>query len=149
MLLNSENFTSHCLKNPEIWLVLLIGPLLIRTYCVYINRFLCDFFYFLYFLPSIIWLNLLKHLYFRPLHWPIDIRVYLNFFFECAHLCIFLSIFDVFWPNLLKYFKLFFSGTLANMNFRTWTVIIGGHYRDIISICRQLAVKSSQAQPFF
>ena len=34
-LLNLENFTSHCLKNPEIWLVLLIGPLLIRTYCVY------------------------------------------------------------------------------------------------------------------
>ena len=35
MLLNLENFTSHCLKNPEILLVLLIGPLLIRTYCVY------------------------------------------------------------------------------------------------------------------
>ena len=35
LLLNLENFTSHCLKNPEIWLVLLIGPLLIRTYCVY------------------------------------------------------------------------------------------------------------------
>jgi hypothetical protein len=35
LLLNLENFTSHCLKNPEILLVLLIGPLLIRTYCVY------------------------------------------------------------------------------------------------------------------
>ena len=35
LLLNLENFTSHCLENPEIWLVLLIGPLLIRTYCVY------------------------------------------------------------------------------------------------------------------
>ena len=35
LLLNLENFTSHCLKNPEIWLVLLIGPLLIRPYCVY------------------------------------------------------------------------------------------------------------------
>ena len=46
------------------------------------------FFYFLYFLPSIIWLNLLKHLYFRPLHWQKDIRIYLDFFFECAHLCI-------------------------------------------------------------
>ena len=39
LLLNLENFTSHCLKNPEILLVLLIGPLLIRTYCVYVNSF--------------------------------------------------------------------------------------------------------------
>ena len=37
LLLNLESFTSHCLKNPEIWLVLLIGPLLIRTYCVYFD----------------------------------------------------------------------------------------------------------------
>ena len=29
-LLNFENFTNHCLKNPEILLVLLIGPLLIH-----------------------------------------------------------------------------------------------------------------------
>ncbi len=36
-LLNLENFTSHCLKNPEILLVLLIGPLLIRPDCVYIK----------------------------------------------------------------------------------------------------------------
>ena len=35
LLLNLENFTSHCLKNPEILLVLLIGPLIIRTYCVF------------------------------------------------------------------------------------------------------------------
>ena len=35
-LLNLENFTSHCLKNPEILLVLLIGPLLIRPDCVYL-----------------------------------------------------------------------------------------------------------------
>ena len=34
LLLNLENFTSHCLKIPEILLVLLIGPLLIRPYCV-------------------------------------------------------------------------------------------------------------------
>ena len=40
LLLNLENFTSHCLKNPEIWLVLLIGPLLIRTYCVYMAMYL-------------------------------------------------------------------------------------------------------------
>ena len=33
--LKLENFTSHCLKNPKTLLVLLIGPLLIRTYCVY------------------------------------------------------------------------------------------------------------------
>jgi hypothetical protein len=33
-LLNLENFTSNCLKNPEILLVLLIGPLLIRPDCV-------------------------------------------------------------------------------------------------------------------
>ena len=37
LLLNLENFTSHCLKNPEILLVLLIGPLLIRPYYVYIH----------------------------------------------------------------------------------------------------------------
>jgi hypothetical protein len=37
LLLNFENFTSHCLKNPEILLVLLIGPLLIRPYCVYFS----------------------------------------------------------------------------------------------------------------
>ena len=30
---------SHCLKNPEIWLVLIIGRLLIRTYCVYIMNY--------------------------------------------------------------------------------------------------------------
>ena len=35
-LLNLETFTSHCLKNPEILLVLLIGPLLIRPDCVYV-----------------------------------------------------------------------------------------------------------------
>jgi hypothetical protein len=34
-LLNLENFTSHCLKNLKILLVLLIGPLLIRPDCVY------------------------------------------------------------------------------------------------------------------
>ena len=43
LLLNLENFTSHCLKNPEILLVLLIGPLLIRTYCVYNEGFLTKF----------------------------------------------------------------------------------------------------------
>ena len=37
LLLNLENFTSHCLKNPEILLVMLIGPLLIRPYCVYLK----------------------------------------------------------------------------------------------------------------
>ena len=34
LLPNLENFTSHCLKNPEILLVMLIRPLLIRPYCV-------------------------------------------------------------------------------------------------------------------
>ena len=36
LLLNLENLTSHCFKNPKILLVMLIGPLLIRPDCVYI-----------------------------------------------------------------------------------------------------------------
>ena len=41
------------------------------------HKFPSDFFYFLYFLSSIIWLNLLKHLYFRAMNWPNDVRIYL------------------------------------------------------------------------
>ena len=42
LLLNLENLTSHCLKNSEILLLLLIGPLLIRTYCVYLPVLPCS-----------------------------------------------------------------------------------------------------------